>query len=299
MGFSLSKGFSAGGSNPMAYTTPGYTKTGEGSDSLDILGLGLDAKRDIGGFLGMEGLQQMQDALRRGEGRIGRSIRGINRAYGAAGDYMQPFMRGTTIEGYGDIMGDIAGSDIYSTLVDERGDIVANKLGGTGVTRSGYGTEQIAQVPTDVMMGLEQLFSNRQLQGGQIMGGLETERAVNVADLLSNLTAMDIGATQAGTQSRMQGLGNVGNMAGSIIGGVLCDERLKTNKKKVADMPMKDGNVIEIHSYDANEEGERVGMNSRFGPMAQAVKKLYPDLVSTHESGYYVVDMDGLLERAA
>lgn len=74
---------------------------------------------------------------------------------------------------------------------------------------------------------------------------------------------------------------------------------MKENKKKITEMPMKDGNVVAIYSYDANKEGERVGMNSRFGPMAQEVKSLYPDLVVEGNHGYLMVDMNGLLARAA
>ena len=79
----------------------------------------------------------------------------------------------------------------------------------------------------------------------------------------------------------------------------MCDERLKTNKSKIAEMPMSDGNAITIYSYDSNSEGDKHGMNTRFGPMAQEVQSLYPELVNETESGYLSVNMDGLLERAA
>lgn len=270
MGFSLSKAISA---------------------PFDGLGSAGGAKNAID-----RGMDRYEQYAREGIGEIRGGYKGALRE-------LNPFKRGSTAQGFDRNIASLLSGQGTQALIDERSDTMADYLASQGLGRSSYGMNEMGKIPIDVAMGIEQMLSGRQYQGGMARGGLMTERAVNIADLLSGIGSSQFQASQAKAQAdatkQGQMLGFVGDVLGSAgsAGGMstlFCDERLKKNKKPVG----KIGDIT-LYSYDPNEEGKRLGMNSRFGPMAQDVKEKYPHLVSEHESGYLVVNMDGLLMEVA
>ena len=81
------------------------------------------------------------------------------------------------------------------------------------------------------------------------------------------------------------GLLGTGLQAASMFG--FSDRRLKKNIRKVGTMHKGKVNVYEF---------EYLGSDKReIGVMAQEVKKMYPDAVKKHESGYLMVNYSKLL----
>lgn len=96
---------------------------------------------------------------------------------------------------------------------------------------------------------------------------------------------------QADDAARGQLIGDVAGAGSSLL--AMSDERLKKNIK-----PLFTQNGVNFYSFEANEEGERMGMDMTQGVIAQEVERIYPDLV--HEiNGYKAVDYGKLLERVA
>ena len=87
-------------------------------------------------------------------------------------------------------MAQIFDTDIFGSLVDERTRAVQGQLSAGGLTRSGTAVEEIAGVPTDVGLGIEQtLFDRLSGLAGQGLGAVTdlgrfgAQQAGNIAEL--------------------------------------------------------------------------------------------------------------------
>ncbi|RLF28125.1 MAG: hypothetical protein DRN14_04590 [Thermoplasmata archaeon] len=158
-----------------------------------------------------------------------------------------------------------------------------------GAAQYGYG-QDLANLTT----GTGGQLAGLQLGLGTDIAGLYGTMGQNLMDLYT--ARMQKNAAEKGQQYAQTGsLLDTGLSAGTnLLSGLgLSDERLKKNIK-----PLYSKGGINFYSFDANEEGERVGMTMKEGVIAQEVEKVYPDLV--HEiNGYKAVDYTGLLERVA
>ena len=92
-------------------------------------------------------------------------------------------------------------------------------------------------------------------------------------------------AQTANNQSGAMGLLGTGLQAASMFG--FSDRRLKKNIRKIGTMHKGKVNVYEFE-YRGSDKRE-------IGVMAQEVKKIYPDAVKRHESGYLMVNYSKLL----
>ena len=224
---------------------------------------------DVGKGIVTGGLSFLADGLRPGGINMGdynqavsKSLRQTGKAYDTAMGRFDPYMETATVGGLDQMFKDIGSSSLYSSLMDERGKSLADVLGGTGVTRSGYGRDAASNLSTDTILGLEGLLTGRQFQGAQALGGLDIGRANALSNIRTGGAAAGIGAQQQQQQADAAMLSGLLNLGGNLGGAALmCDSRLKANKSKIGELPMQDGEVIALYSYDANAEGERVGSN--------------------------------------
>jgi len=159
-----------------------------------------------------------------------------------------------------------------------------------GAAQYGYG-QDLANLTT----GTGGQLAGLQLGLGTDIAGLYGTMGQNLMDLYT--ARMQKNAAEKAAQRQMTGdiIGGLASAGGQLGGAAILasDKRLKKNIK-----PLFTKGGINFYSFDANEEGERVGMTMKEGVIAQEVEKVYPDLV--HEiNGYKAVDYTGLLERVA
>ena len=109
------------------------------------------------------------------------------------------FVRGSTIGGFSQNLDDIFSSGSLQPLIDERTRAAQSQLAAGGLTRSGAGVQEIAAIPQDIGLAIEQLLSGRQGQLGSIgvdtltnLGAFGQQGAQTIAGIHGN-----IGATQA------------------------------------------------------------------------------------------------------
>ena len=130
---------------------------------------------------------------------VNKSMKGINEGYDLAQAGYDPFMATTTAAGMGSGISELINSGTYRNLVGERANTMQDYLGGVGLSRSGYGVNEMADLSQDTLLGLEGLLSDRKLQGAQSIGGLHTGRAGDIAGMLTGGAAANLGAQQQQT----------------------------------------------------------------------------------------------------
>lgn len=112
----------------------------------------------------------------------------------------------------------------------------------------------------------------------------QTAPGVNYSGAAANQynAALNNYNAQTGNQNAM--MGGLFSLAGSGLGSSFCDRRLKTNIKLITHR--HDGLGVYSYTYKWGEPA--------IGVMADEVKTIYPHAVSTHASGYSVVDYSKL-----
>jgi len=149
----------------------------------------------------------------------------------------------------------------------------AQQLQGIGAQRQGlsqqYLTNAANQFQGAANFPYEQLQRYGQVvSGGTGQGGTTTQSGGGG----SNPLAGALGGAAAGSS-----FGPWGAVAGGVL-GVLSDERLKTDIKKVGEL----ASGLGVYDYKKFGKPER-------GVLAQEVEKVIPEAVSTHPSGYKMV----------
>lgn len=155
------------------------------------------------------------------------------------------------------------------------------------------GQQQLAEATRQFQSELRQrAFQNRLALTGQAQGG-----GIGLASIGGGNAALEMlsrqrfaGAPTTSRTSRGVGLGEIGSLAGGI-GGLMTafsDERLKDDYGVVA--MTRTG--IPLHVFRYKGEGEADPL--RLGVMADEVKRVRPQAVHRHSSGYEVVDYAGI-----
>lgn len=213
------------------------------------------------------GTSAHQETLQRGLGEQANSIYGNN--------YAQERDRQLAAAGQA---GGLANSD----YVD------ANYLQAIGAQRQGLANQYLGnsagQFNNAAQWPYQQLerYGNV-VSGGTGQGGTSTSTAPSQGG--SNPVAGAIGGAATGYAAGAAagaGFGPWGALAGGVL-GAFSDVRLKSNIEKIGELPSGLG----VYEYDKFGKRER-------GVMAQEVEKVIPDAVSTHSSGYKMVNY-GLL----
>jgi len=183
----------------------------------------------------------------------------------------------------------IEGSPVYGALLGDEAQLTEDVL------RSQSATGGLRTGATEAMIA-DQLQRNR---SNAFMGALSGIQGL--ARIPSNATQIaqgmtDIGMTQAqGIQgaaqaqqiAQQQGMQNLLGFGQLGLTGLaaFCDPRLKENAKKLV---VIDG--VQIYEWDWNEEAAKLGLTGKgYGPMADEIKKIWPDRV-TERDGYMYVE---------
>ena len=144
---------------------------------------------------------------------------------------------GTTAEGLDARLGRIFDTDIFGSLVDERERAARGQLAAGGLTRSGTALEEIANIPTQLGLALEDLLTGRAtgLAGsGQNaaagLGALGAQNSGSIANLFEQQGQNTASGILGKAQAQSAGLGQVLKLASGIF---FSDPRLKENVESI------------------------------------------------------------------
>lgn len=142
-------------------------------------------------------------------------------------------VRGSSIEGFGNRLSDVMGSQFYDELKGERISDASRYLSSQGIGRSSAGAESIGDIGMDTAMGLEAMLMGRTGNiAGQGYNALNTQTGYKdaygraLADMITRRGALEatgtLGAAQAeiqGQQNRYNAMHNVGSSLMGMFGG--------------------------------------------------------------------------------
>ncbi len=202
-------GLTMGGMNPTQLAAFQQLKRSEGGPRASV-----DLMRNYIGKNMPEvlALYDNPDAARRSAGQDGQQAE-LLAALEAAKARAQPMAM--VNGGYGE-PGSGGGSGFFDALKNERMRAVQSQLGAGGLTRSGTALQEIADVPTDLGMQIEQMLYGRQGNLAQIGQGAEQSLysgGINAASGLGQLGAQTAGNIQQGYANMGQAQG-----AGALTG---------------------------------------------------------------------------------
>jgi len=212
------------------------------------------------------------------------------------------FQAGTTVGGLEQRLSDIFSTQTFGSLVGERQDIIQNQLAAGGLTRSGAGLQQIAEIPATVgfdisnvlQSGLGDLIGGgRQAALGLGDIGLRTSSAISdiqrdTGRALGQGILVDRQADVAQEQFRTAAL-----LSALGIAAQFSDPRLKENVEVI-------GKIVDlnIHEWDWIEKakGTIIEQCSNMGFLSTEVREKYPHHVYEF-CGFDVIDIPNLLNE--
>ncbi len=277
----------------------------------DILGRDspIASVADPGGFLGKPDDTSIEAAQIASEAALA-GTQELRRQFDVTQANIDPFIRagtgalgglveGTTAGGLDERLGRIFDSDIFGNLVQERTRAVEGGLAAGGLTRSGFGVGELAKVPQDIGLAIEQLLtgrlSNLAVSGQNAavgLGGLGSTASQGIANLTSqagqNIASGLIGQGQAEAAQQQQTL-QIAATAASIF---FSDPALKDNVEEIAKI-----HDLTLCQWDWIEEaGDIIKECGTIGFLADEVKEKYPKHVGEY-GGFMVIDYPSLLNE--
>lgn len=208
--------------------------------------------------------------------------------------------QGSTAGGLDARIAEILNTDTFGSLRDERERAVQGQLSAGGLTRSGTGLQEIANVPTNLALQIEQLLTGRLgglantgLNAINSLGGFSANTGNTIAQLLQGTGAAQASGILADEQSSAAGAQNIMNTAATIGSMFFSDPRLKVNQEPIAEIK-----GLTVYQWDWCPEFVAIvgGDFGNVGFMADEVAEKYPHRVGEY-AGWMHIDYPGLLEE--
>ena len=240
------------------------------------------------------------------------AIEELRRQFDITQGNIQPFLdvgtqalpglaQASTTGGLEQRLAELANTDIFRTLSEERTRAVQNQLSAGGQTRSGTGLLEAGRVPTDILLFLEQLTGNRlaNLAGsGQNaaigLGSLGAQNAGNIAGLTQDIGRARGAGLIVDQQADAARTGQFLN-AGATIGAaaLFSDSRLKENVEEIG--TIKD---LILYQWDWIKDVKNTLVDAchNIGFMSDEVKEKYPHHVYEF-GGFDIIDYPMLLNE--
>lgn len=229
----------------------------------------------------------------------------IEAGIGALGDLTS----GATIQGFGDRLKQLFSGGALEPLLDERTRAVEGQLSAGGLTRSGAGLREIADIPTQLGLMIENLLFGRSqnlagqgLSGGLNLGNLGQQAAGGVANLFSRTGQARSSGIVTDAQARaadfQQGFDIIGD-ALPIIASFFSDPNLKENVEEVAEFRLPDESKnLKVYQWDWIPEVEEtiVRFYPTIGFMADEVEEKYPQHIHKY-GGFKTINIQSLLNE--
>lgn len=193
----------------------------------------------------------------------------------------------STAGGMDELYRSVADGPLATSMMADRERAADQALAGAGLRRSGTAAREAADIPTDVIgQIMSMIMGNRQNEAtiGLGQGGNALGAVGGFGDAMTNKYKIQ----QGGADRKSGIIGGLLNAGGSIIGSILSDERLKTNKEVI-------GNVgpLTLYTWDWVEGADALGGEMTSGFMAQEVAEHYPQHVYPIEvSGVELLTVD-------
>ncbi len=180
----------------------------------------------------------------------------------------------STADGLNNLYQSISGSGLANSMIQDQQDAAGQALASAGLRRSGVAAREAAQIPTDVIAQLMQTIMGNQ-QNMASLGLGQGGAALGALGGIGNANASYNQAAQAGVQHRGGVMGGLLQGAGSIIGGLFSDRRLKTNERVIGKI-----GPLSLYEWDWVEGAEaQLGAVMKTGFMADEVAEHYPQHV--------------------
>lgn len=203
--------------------------------------------------------------------------------------FIDPVSEASTLEGLDGRLGRIMDSSTFKNMFNERLNSTSNFLDSVGLSRSGFGAEQISQIPVDLAAALEsQMFGRQQnmLNMGQNsaagVGNIIGERGQNQGQSIIDQAAAGANGTQ--------NLIDTGGSIASMVMTMFSDSELKTNVRKIGDY--KGQNIYEWDWID--EAPSHVKSQLGYGFMADEIEPDHKGVFGGYETVDYASKIQGL-----
>lgn len=241
-----------------------------------------------------------------------RAINEMRRQFDETQENVAPFVQagtgvlpgliaGSNVEGLDRQLDDIFNSRIFGSLVDERERAARGQLAAGGLTRSGAGLQEIANVPTGLGLQLSSLINARQAElagSGQNaavnLGSIGANTSSNIANLIAEQGRNVGSGIITDQQSDAQGISNLigaASTAASIF--FPSDPALKENVEPIGVV-----GDLTLTQWDWREEtkGTLIEKYGTIGFMADEVDEKYPHHIMEF-GGFMGVNYPALLDE--
>lgn len=256
--------------------------------------LGSDAGSQAAGVANV-GAQQGIDFLKE---QLGNANRRLAPFFRAGRDAIPGLVEGTTAEGLDDRLARIFRTDSFNALRDERLRDVQGQLAAGGLTRSGAALEEIANVPTNLGLQIEQMLTGRLgglVSGGQSaatnLGGFGLSAGSAIANMLGQMGQNSASGVLADEQAGAQAGSNLMNTALTVGSMFFSDPALKENVRPVGQI-----HDLTVYQWDWKPEFKDTPVMEcgTYGFMADEVEEKYPQHIGRY-GGFKCIDYPALL----
>ena len=217
--------------------------------------------------------------------------------------------QGTTAGGLDERIRQLLNTDVFGALAETRGRAVQSQSAATGQSRSGFGLQEAARVPTELVLALEQMLTGRSSElagrGQQAafgLGQLGGQAAGGVANLFSGEAGqrnqLQIAQLQAETARQAAESNFFGDLLGAgatvaAAGIQFSDPLLKKNVEKIGKIKN-----LNLYQWDWIDEVRDtiVAMCPNMGFMANEVQEKYPQFIKNF-GGYLTINYLPLLDE--
>ena len=229
----------------------------------------------------------------------------IEAGLGALGDVVG----GSGLEGFGESLRQIFSGGALDPLIDERTDAVQKQLAAGGLTRSGTGVREIANIPTQLGFDIESLLFGRKkglsdtgINAGLNLGNLGTQSASGIANLFQDTgraRSQGIITDQQAKAGGIEQAGSVISTALPIIASFFSDPALKENVEEIAKFEVADPSKnLTLYQWDWIPEAKETIVSAfpTVGFMADEVEDKYPQHISSY-GGFKTINYLDLLDE--
>ena len=236
----------------------------------------------------MGGKNAGRDAANAANKKVDEAIAELQAQFGETQGTFQPFVdvasqglagitQGASLGGLGDRLSEIFGSGALDPLIAERTRATQGQLAAGGLTRSGTAVQEIAGIPQELGLAIEQLLTGRQqdltnlgFTATQNVGQLGAAKSAGVATGLTQQGQNTSSGILAFAKAKAAGIGSAFNLASSFA---FSDPRLKTNVVQVSTL-----GDLGVYQWDWIEGAKGTSIESQptLGFMADEVEKKYP-----------------------
>lgn len=175
------------------------------------------------------------------------------------------------------------GSSDYDFTKKAGMEAVTHNMASKGLLNSGSTLKALTQWGQDNAQKYRDNYMNQTLAGAGLGSGV-LQALMGASNNSANMMGQQ---RMAGAQAKADGVGNFLNF-GLGMAGLISDERLKTDIKRIGTVTKGKGKGLPLHSF--RYKGEPKGGQPHIGVMAQDVKRKVPEALGPQVGNFMTVD---------